>query len=251
MWYVIRTFTGREHEVCSWIRTNVDPGLYTGCFVALYEDVYRMAGCSHIRIRRMFDGYIFLESDAPDEVNRQLRRMPEYGSVLGGTSGEEKVFYPILPEEEAFLRSVLTDGLMQVSLVHFDAKRRVKDATGPLKQYIGQIVKLDIHHRRAMIRIRTFGEDRLVKFGLWLEGDPKLERFEEEKSHQDSWALSSILPGDYVIDLTGSFGDKAMKVVEVLPGKHKLKVLQTMFNRELTVTIDIENAVLEQNRPVG
>ena len=66
MWYVIQTISGKEHEVCTWIHTYVDASLYNRCFVPLYEDVWRKNGIGHISIKHMFSGYLFLETDIPD-----------------------------------------------------------------------------------------------------------------------------------------------------------------------------------------
>ena len=100
-----------------WIRTHVDQSLYTRCFVPLYEDVYRRGGKGHIQIKRMFEGYLFLESETPEEVSRALRMLPEYSVIVAAKEEGEKQFLPIYPQEEKFLDSVLTDGLMQVSYI--------------------------------------------------------------------------------------------------------------------------------------
>ena len=74
MWYVIRTFTGKEDDFCLWINAHVDKSLYTRCFVPLFQDVVRREGVGHILIRKMFDGYLFLETDKPEEVEAELKK---------------------------------------------------------------------------------------------------------------------------------------------------------------------------------
>ena len=67
MWYVIRTTTGREHEVCLWINTFIYRKHYRRCFVLLYEDVWKKQGIGHISAKKLFPGYLFIESDEPEE----------------------------------------------------------------------------------------------------------------------------------------------------------------------------------------
>lgn len=64
--------------------------------------------------------------------------------------------------------------MMRVSYVRLDGQSRVKEAIGPLEKYIDAIVKVDKHHRRALVKLPLFGEERTIKFCLWLDTDPKV-----------------------------------------------------------------------------
>ena len=245
MWYVIRTFTGKEHEICLWINTCVEKSLYKRCFVPLYEDVARREGIGHIFIKRMFDGYVFVETDDPAGMVTALKRTPMYTAFISVIEEEERLFLPIKPEEEAFLASILTDGMMHVSYVRLDGRSWVKEAIGPLEGYIDAIVKVDKHHRRALVKLPLFGEERTIKFCLWLDTDPKLELIEAEKlRRKESLQKTIYKAGDYILDTTGTLGDVPMEVKEVYPEKHCLKVKAPMFDCFIDVKISMDDVVI-------
>ena len=245
MWYVIRTYTGKEHEICLWINTWVDKSLYKRCFVPLYEDVVRREGIGHIFIKKMFEGYVFVETDIPAKMLEELKKIPMYTQFLSIVEDEERLFLPIKPEEEAFLDSILIDGMMHVSYVRLDGRSRVKEAIGPLEKYIDAIVKVDKHHRRALVKLSLLGEERTIKFCLWLATDPKLELIEAEKlRRKESLQKTLYKVGDYILDTTGTFGDVPMEVKEVYPEKHSLKVKAPMFDSFIDVNISMDDVVL-------
>lgn len=202
MWYVIQTVSGKEHEVCLWINTFVNKDYYGRCFVPLYEDVWRRNGVGHISIKRMFSGYLFLESDAPERVYEELRRVSQLTVLLAAQEKEGRIFTPIHKEEEAFFDSILSDGLMKVSYVHLNKKREFDTVLGPLQTYRDSIVRLDIPHRRAIVEIPMLGEMKRMKFGLWLDADPKLPWIEEEKINRERERLNNSRGTDNNIEET-------------------------------------------------
>lgn len=125
-----------------------------------------------------------METDAPQAVYTELKKLPKNPLFIYSMDRNEKVFLPIHKEEEAFLDSVLSDGLMRVSYIHMDKDHRIDVAIGPLEGYLDRIERLDIAHRRALVRLSVAGEEKQVKFGLWLDRDPKIEWIEEEKERR-------------------------------------------------------------------
>ncbi len=276
MWYVIRTTAGKEDDMCMWINSQVDKNLFTRCFVPLYEDVWRKGGIGHIDVRRLFDGYLFLETDAPQDVYLELKKLPKNPLFIYAMDQDEKVFLPIYKEEEIFLDSVLSDGLMRVSYIHLDQNRRIDVAIGPLEGYLDRIVRLDIAHRRALVRLSVAGEEKLVKFGLWLEKDPKIGRIEEEKKRrgigvaggvhghipEKLWdrkagrrhtgsengkapdtELYGFKAGDRVINTSGVFGDLQLEVVSIDSYKNLVKVKAELFGKETIVEMALDEVV--------
>ena len=185
MWYVIQTVNGQEQQVCTWINQRMDQTLFERCFVPLYEDVWRKKGVGHISVRKTFAGYVFIKTDRPDEVYEELRKIPKLAIMLSDqldqNKQKEKTFIPVSEEEEQFLRSIYTDGIMRVSYIEKNSNGRVTAIIGPLEQYQDYIIKLDLSHRRAVAEILLFGQMRRMKFGLWSEKDAKIPWIEEEK----------------------------------------------------------------------
>lgn len=152
MWYVIQTMAGKEHEVCMWINTFVDKSLYSRCFVPLYEDVWRKEGIGHISIKKLFAGYLFVETDSP-----------KMSVILSSDTDEEKFFLPLHKEEEVFFDTILSDGIMKVSYIHLNHAGRINQVIGPLQSFLDNILRVDIPHRRAIVDVPLLGEVRRLK----------------------------------------------------------------------------------------
>ncbi len=280
MWYVIQTMSGKEHEVCLWINTFVDKSLFTRCFVPLYEDVWRKEGIGHISIKRLFTGYLFIETDTPEEIHEALKDISQMTVLLSADDKNEKTFIPLHREEEIFLDSILSDGIMKVSYVHMSKNGRINMVIGPLQSYTDRIVRVDVPHRRAIVDIPIMGESKRLKFGLWLDKDSKLAWIEEEKQKRliDDEDRKEVVPdnpwdwkawkkvnedrkktvvnedafghkvGGFVINTTGIYGDTPLEIVEVHPEKDSIVVMAPLFGNLIRVEMTTDEVEVVQNR---
>lgn len=275
MWYVIQTMSGKEHEICMWINTYVDKSYYRRCFVPLYEDVWRKEGIGHISIKRMFTGYLFLDTDTPEKVHEALRDIPEMTVLLSVPGREGRDFVPLNKEEEEFFDTILSDGIMKVSYFHMGRNGKINKVIGPLQSFQDNIVRLDLPHRRAFVNIPMLGEERRLKFGLWLEQDPKIDWIEEEKkknrNHEETseeqplsqpnnpwdwkaWKklnqekkkkyideeLYGYKAGDHVINTTGIYGDTPLEIVDIYPDKNSVVVNVLLFGNITRVEMGMQ-----------
>lgn len=258
MWYVIQTVNGQEQQVCTWINQRMNQTLYERCFIPLFEDVWRKEGIGHISVKKTFAGYVFIKTDRPNEVYEELRRIPRLAIMLSDqmdqNNQKEKTFIPVSAEEEKFLRSIYTDGIMRVSYIEKNSNGRVTTIIGPLEQYQEYIIKLDLSHRRAVAEIPLFGQIRRMKFGLWCERDAKIPWIEEERrlrrnhmecdSHTKEKRMltaTGIQPGDYVINTMGICGDQTLKVTGVDERKRTIEVEMELFGEQLSVQMSVDD----------
>ncbi|MBR1472170.1 MAG: hypothetical protein IJ600_11080 [Lachnospiraceae bacterium] len=249
MWYVLRSIAGNENEVCQWINACMDKNCYSRCFTPLYEDVRKREGKGCITVRRMFDGYIFLESDRPMEVLLALKKTKKCRALLHENGEGEKVLFPIAKEEEEFLRSILTGGLLTVTYIR-KTGRVIEELIGPLEKYKDCIEIIDMRQRKAYIRMRFGGEEKTVRFGLWTDLDPKLERIEAEKARRKAEKRAALEkrrekigmfhPGDFVIHIEGLFGDAPLEVARIDEEKETLGVKLELFGEEKILDLPVE-----------
>ena len=258
MWDGIQTVNGQEQQVCTWINQRMNQTLYERCFIPLFEDVWRKEGIGHISVKKTFAGYVFIKTDRPNEVYEELRRIPRLAIMLSDqmdqNNQKEKTFIPVSAEEEKFLRSIYTDGIMRVSYIEKNSNGRVTTIIGPLEQYQEYIIKLDLSHRRAVAEIPLFGQIRRMKFGLWCERDAKIPWIEEERrlrrnhmerdSHTKEKRMltaTGIQPGDYVINTMGICGDQTLKVTGVDERKRTIEVEMELFGEQLSVQMSVDD----------
>ena len=226
MWYVIQVKSGDETRVKALLDKLRTDGAYEECFVPLFEDVKRSAGKVSISFRRLFPGYVFVETDEPNRLFDTLKGIPEFTRLLGTVEADgNKVFIPVGAGDQEFMKTMFEDGLMHISYVHMGRNGRIDKVAGPLANYKNHITKLELRHRMAIVEAEMFGKKRRVKFGFFTDDDPELpaiEMLRKESTDKYSDVLDSevkpdlgIYPGDKVTDDTGIYPDQIFVVEKV------------------------------------
>lgn len=91
---------------------------------------------------------------------------------------------PLQRGEERFLNQVLINGVLKVSYVQKNENNEIELMIGPLEMYCARIEAMNLHNRRAIVKVPMLREEKLVRFCLWLKNDPKIEWIEEEKKRR-------------------------------------------------------------------
>lgn len=178
MWYVLQTMTGREEALVEMVRKTVPSSLYENCFIAYYERVWRKQQQSIVHIERLFPGYVLIITDKPDEVFLELKHIPAMVKLL---SDGDFGFVPLRREEQMFFQDLLDmdnpDGerIVRLSYVEKDRSGHVYRVSGPLRGYMGQVVKYQFKKRYAIIRFRMLGEEKTAALGIILKEDIEQE----------------------------------------------------------------------------
>lgn len=227
MWYIVQVKSGEELNVKLLLEKMSSPDSLSGIFVPLYEEVRRSGGKCTISFKKLFPGYIFVESSTPQKVFDILRKIPEFTKLLGSVGADgSKIFIPVEKDDEQFLNSLFYDGIMHVSYIHMASNGRIDMVRGPLDGYQTHIVKLELRHRMAIVEAYIFGKKRRIRFGLWTDDDPRIPWIERVKS-EDPYADRDIsigekgqydigiYPGDRIVDETGIYGDQVFTVSTV------------------------------------
>ena len=232
MWYVIQVKSGDEQDIKLLLDKIKEPDVYSNSFVPLFEDVKRSGGKCTIAFRKLFPGYIFVESKNPQGIFDVLGQVPEFTKLLGSVENDgTKLFIPVGEDDEAFLNSLFSEGIMRVSYIHMGKSGRIDKILGPLSKYRNYITKLEVRHRMAVVETELFGKRRKIKFGLWIDDDPVQPWIEKLKSgslRDDDIIYGTthsidigIHPGDRVVDETGVYGDQVF-VVKKVDAKRRL-----------------------------
>ena len=239
MWYVIQAKSGDEQKLKLLLEARLEQEYYRQCFVPLYEAVRRRQDKCLIIMRRLFPGYLFIDTDNPLEVYKALKKIPDFASILGvkETLESQKLFIPISGDDEDFLNSLLNDGIMHVSYVHLSRTNRIDKVVGPLEKYRKYITKMEYRHRYAIVETEIFGKHRKISFGLWGDEDPRIPWLEKLKKQQlvaikdDNFPPEydiGIHPGDK-IEYPEIYGDTVFVVDKVDPSHRIIHTTIEMF----------------------
>lgn len=171
MWYVIQTTTGSEQELLTVMDRVFDHRLYQRCFYIKREAIWRRSGKCVIHVEALFPGYVFIQTENPEEIYLRLKDIPQFAKMLGK---EEIDFHPVSKEEELFLKRMLNgdrEDTVRLSSVKIDDQGNLLSCGGALHYFQEYIIKKRIRLRYVIIRVHLLGRDREVKLGIRLDED--------------------------------------------------------------------------------
>lgn len=152
MWYVIQTFGGEEERTAHMIRKGISPCFIEECFIPKRERMKKFHGCWNKVEEILFHGYVFVISEKPEGMYRELMQIPKLTKILGR---ERDYFIPLNEEEERFVRRIGDEEhRTSISKVVVGEDKMVRVVDGPLKDYMGNVVEVNLHKREAKIQVQ-------------------------------------------------------------------------------------------------
>lgn len=147
------------------------------CFVIKREVVWRRQGECIKHTETLFPGYVFVDTESPQELYQNLKKIPKFTKLLGKselTDLEELEFVSVLEEEKRFLE-ILLDGdpedTVRLSPVNTVKNGEITECGGALRHYKDLIVKKRIRLRYVIVRMPFLGQKKDILLGIRLEGD--------------------------------------------------------------------------------
>lgn len=163
MWYAVQVATGREETARDMCRKLIDKELYEDIFIIRFDKAKRYYGEWHKERKIMFPGYMFIDTDNPNEIYEQLKNVPEFTKILGR---DNDAFIAIEAGKEALFKAMVRDDYeipISIGVIEGD-KVIVKE--GPLVGMEAYIKKIDRHKRIAILRTEMFEQEIGVSVGL-------------------------------------------------------------------------------------
>ena len=141
MWYVIWVTSGKEEEIKDQCQKRLSGDMYKDIFVLRYTRRMKKKGQWQEVTRRLFPGYIFIDTEDIDAVRERLRDIDAMTIVLG----DDDKPVPISDSEQAFLQSLIDDAyVVNMSTGHIIGDEIII-ASGPLAGTKGIIKKINRH----------------------------------------------------------------------------------------------------------
>lgn len=176
MWYVIQTTTGKEEELTEVLKKMLPQTIYQKSFLIRRETCWRLKGEQKIQKEVLFPGYVFIETQAPETLYYELKKVPQISRLL--SDGEDD-FLPVREDEQEFLESLITveeeDGkeeyIVKRSEIRTDEEGNIVWAGEPLSQYLGNVIRKRLRKRYVVIEKELFGKTRTILLSIRLEGE--------------------------------------------------------------------------------
>lgn len=178
MWYVVQTADGKEIDAIEKCQRAIPGSVATAIFSPHYEYMRKYQGVWHVIEAVLFPGYVFIESEQAQELERYLEHIAGVVTPVCIGGG----FYPIRRDEEEFLRSMFDETYcIRYSLGYIVDEKLIVEH-GPLYGKTQYITRIDRHKRIADFKLHLFDKERKVKVGLEVPARLTSEEYQKMKS---------------------------------------------------------------------
>ena len=164
---VIRTMSGKESELELFVRSRIGPEIAQDVFIPKKQINKKNDGKWKTVTERMFPGYVFIRTQDPESLFYELKDLKGFPSVRKLMGDMEMRYRTLNPEEEDFIdrlggkRKDHTFNLSRIVIENGGREYKpgdsVKVIDGDLKDYEAELVRIDLHRRKAIIRTPFMG----------------------------------------------------------------------------------------------
>ena len=172
LWYLLKTWAGREEELVKVIDKTIPSYQYKECFVIYQERIWRRQQRSIVHRERLFPGCVFLTCEDSGKEDF-LPRCPEKNPDIGNRMAWGNIaILPMMPKDGEFLEKISgTDHVVRLSYVQKEEGGEIALVSGPLKKCAGQMERIQLKKRYAVVRCRLWGEEQAIVLGIMLRED--------------------------------------------------------------------------------
>lgn len=172
MWCAMHVKDGKEVQMETFVLNLLSDRLDARCFHLTRYRRKKYGGQWQTVQEKLLPGYIFITTDKPEQLYRELKRAKASGILW---SNEEYV--AALKEGEADLIEKIAGGNdnfgeILLSEVELEQDGCIKVLSGPLLQVEDKIRKIDLHKRVAEIETNFMGQKKVLYLGI--EFDKKM-----------------------------------------------------------------------------
>lgn len=164
-WYVIFVENGYEEEVCLFIN-KVKPYLFKdikyNLFIPKRKIYERKKGIKQVVIRRIFPGYILVETETIYEFYNRVKGSPH---ILKFLKDNYDFLQVKINEISLLLQMTNKEGIIEISQA-FNLNDKIMITKGPLSGKDGIIKKIDIRKGRAKVKFSINNNVFYIDLGI-------------------------------------------------------------------------------------
>lgn len=166
MWCAVQVKDGSESQMESFVSNLLPKELDARCFHLTRYRRKKYGGKWRTVQENILPGYVFITTDKPERVHRELERAGKPGVLWGSDE-----YVTTLQREEADLMERITGdaikpGEIPLSQITVEEDGQVKILSGPLLRVENRIRKIDLHRRIAEIETDFMGQKKVLYLGI-------------------------------------------------------------------------------------
>lgn len=167
MWCAVHVKEGDEARTEAFVEGFLPKELDARCFHLTRSRRKKYGGQWRIVQEKLLPGYVFIATDKPERVHRELKKAPGPRLLF---SDEE--FVCTLKKEESELMEMLADGNGDIALskVRVAEDGNIEFLSGPLVNAGNMVRKVNLHQRTAEIEADFLGQRQVLYLGIEIEG---------------------------------------------------------------------------------
>lgn len=167
MWCAMHVKNGSEARTEAFVSGLLPDGLNARCFHLTRHRRKKYGGQWQTVQESLLPGYVFIDTDQPEAVNRELRRTPHQGMLFSSDT-----FVSALQKQETdFIESIMDqDGEIGLSKVSVDDNGDIRFLSGPLLNVHHFVRKVNLHQRIAEVETEFLGEKHVFYLGIEIAG---------------------------------------------------------------------------------
>jgi len=177
MWYVMQVVSGQENRTVFLVEKIISEEILNSCFIPVRRLRKKFHGAWHEVTEKLFPGYVFIISGQPQLLYEELKQIPALTKLLGRC---EEYFTPLTEKDVRMLeklRNRMGDSgnlEVEISKIAIEEGNQIRILSGPLMNLEGQIKKVNLHRRIAVVEVEFMGNKSLVH--LWVEMIEKMDK---------------------------------------------------------------------------
>lgn len=170
MWCVVHVKDGGEEHTEDLVAGLLLDNLNARCFHLIRSRRKKYEGQWQTVQEDLFPGYVFIDTDQPDQVYKELKKTPRPRLLF---SDEEYV--STLEKHESDLMERLADksGRIGISRVKIEEDGKICYLSGPLSHMGDMVRRVNLHKRIAEIETEIMGRKRVLFLGIDIEEDER------------------------------------------------------------------------------
>lgn len=163
MWCAVQVKGGNEAKTEAFVSEFLPKSLNARCFHLTRNRRKKYGGKWQTVRENLLPGYVFIDTDQPDAVYRELKKTPNRKLLF---SNEE--FVTTLAKRETDFMERISDegGEIGISRICIAEGGEIRYLSGPLADISHMVKKINLHQRIAEIETSFMGEKHVLYLGI-------------------------------------------------------------------------------------
>ena len=186
MWCTLHLQDGNEKKTEEFVTNLLPEDICTRCFHITRRRLRKREGQWMEESEELLPGYVFIETNHPDTVYRELKKASKYLLF------SDERFVSVLTEDDRKFLEQITDktgriGLSVVRVKKAGDRKKIEYLSGPLAKISDQISWVDLHRRFAKVDTVFLKDKKGFSLSFYFEGESIVPETGQQKVPRFAW----------------------------------------------------------------